>query len=46
MGPARHALRGQHGNVSIGKKENLARMLEQSRNVAGDEILTFAESDY
>src|SRR5713226_4706602 len=40
-----YALRGEHGDVTIGKEENLAGMLEEGRNVAGDKVLSFAETD-
>ena len=40
-----HALGGQNGDITVGKEENLARMFEQGRDVAGDEIFTIAESN-
>ena len=40
-----NALRGQYGDVAIREEKNLAGMLEQGRNVAGDKVLSFAKPD-
>src|SRR5882672_696999 len=41
-----HALRGKNGDVAVREEKNLARMLEQGRDVTGNEILFLAETDY
>src|SRR5208283_177313 len=40
-----HAGRCNGGEVAIGKEEQVARVIEDCRNIAGDEILVFAEAD-
>src|SRR6266478_8227003 len=39
-----HTLSGQDSDVAVRKEKNLTRVLEQSGNVAGDEVLSLAET--
>ena len=41
-----HALRGEHGEIAVGQKEDVACMVEHRRDVAGHEILVLAQPDH
>ena len=39
------ALRREDSDIAIGEEENVARVIENGGNIAGDEIFAFAEAD-
>ncbi len=41
-----HALRREHGDVTVGEKEDVARVIEDRRDIAGDEVFVLAEADH
>src|SRR5258707_2929215 len=41
-----HTLRGEDGNVAVREEKRFARMLEQGRNIAGDEIFSLAKANH
>ena len=41
----RDALGGQHGHVAVAKEEQVARVVQDGRNVAGDKVLILAQAD-
>ena len=41
-----NAIPGKQGDVTVGKKEDLAGMLQQRGNVASDKILALADPDH
>ena len=36
----------EHGDVAVGEEENVARVVENRGNVAGDEVFVFAQADH
>src|SRR6266705_5402211 len=41
-----HALSGENSNVTVREEKHFAGMLEQGRDVAGDEIFSIAEANH
>ena len=40
-----HAFGGNHGQVAIGQKEQIASVIENRRNIGGDKIFVLAQAD-
>ena len=41
----RHAARREHRHVAVGQKEQVAGVIQNGRNVGGDEVLVFPQPD-
>ena len=41
-----HAVGGDHGEVAIGEKENIARVIENRRHIGGDKVFVVAQADH
>ena len=42
----RTPLRSEHGDIAIGQEKNIARVVENRGDIAGDEIFVVAEADH
>ena len=40
------SLRGDHGQIAVAEEEQVARVIENGRHVAGDEVFVLAQADH